>query len=100
MLVDRSDFQFSARRRFDIRCHIHHRVGIEIQAHHGIVRFGVLGFLLDGGALSCFVESGHAITLGVIDTIAKDGGALLLFGSGHRLVEEFCETRTVEDVVA
>ena len=100
MLIDRSDFQFPTSRRFDVRCHIHHRIGVEIQAHHGIVGLGVLGLFFDRGALSSFVKGGDAITLRIIDTIAKDGGALFLFGCGHGFLEEFGEASSVEDVVA
>lgn len=36
-LVHRGDFQFAPGRWFDMCRYVHHTVGVEIQAHHGIV---------------------------------------------------------------
>ncbi len=78
LLVDGRDLKLAACRRLDVRGHIHHLVGIEIEAHHGIVALGMLGLLLDGEAVALVVELGHAVALGIVDPVAEHRGLAIL----------------------
>ena len=79
---------------------IHHFVGIEIQAHNGIVALGLSRLFLNGKAIAVLVEFGHAITLGVTDPIAEHGGLGFFFGRTNGFAQQAAETRAVEDIVA
>ena len=45
-LVYSRDFQFTACRRLDAFGHLHHLVGVEVEAHHGIRRFRLFSSML------------------------------------------------------
>lgn len=79
--------------------YLHHLVGIEVEAYHCIVAFGVLGLLLDGEAVTIPVEFGYSISLRVIDPVSKYSGLIFLLGSLYGIFQDFGETCTVEDVV-
>ena len=98
-LVDSGDLQLAAGRWLDVFGDFHHLVGVEIKAHHGVVALGALGFLLYREAVAGGVELGHAVTLGVGDPVAEDGGFVII-GVGDGLAEELGEAVAVEDVVA
>ena len=46
LLVDGGDFEFATGTGFDGLGHVHHLVGVEVEAHHGIVALGLFRFLL------------------------------------------------------
>ena len=99
-LVDGGDFQFPAGRRFDMFCNLDHAVGIEIEAHHGVVGLGFGRFLLDAQAVALAVELRHAIALRVVDIVAEDRRQSVLLGILHTLLQQTGESGAVEDVVA
>ena len=100
LLVDGGNLQFAACRGLDVLGNIHHTVRIEIEAHDGIVRLRVLGFLLDAQTVAVGIELGHAIALGVVDIIAEHGGLALLLGALDGILQHAGESAAVEDVVA
>ena len=65
ILVHGGDFQFSAGAGLDMLGHFHHLVGVEVEAHDGVVALGLLGLFLNGEAVAVLVKLGHAVTLRV-----------------------------------
>ena len=109
------DFQFAVFQEFLVYCcnlqfascgglyavgHLDYLVGIEVEAYHCIVAFGVLGLLLDGEAVSFPVEFGYSISLRVIDPVSKYSGFVLLLRCPYCFAEDFGEACSVEDVVS
>ena len=99
-LVHGGDFQFSPGAGPDVFGNIHYLVGVEVEAHHGVVALGLLGLFLNAEAIALFVKFGHAVTLGVRYPVTEDGGFLVFFGILHSLAEEAGEAAAVEDVVS
>ena len=100
LLVDGSNLVLATCRGLDMVGYIDNLVGVEVEAHNGVVALGVLGLLLDAEAVALAIELGHTVALGVADPIAEDGGLVLLVGSAHGLLEHARKTCTMEDVVA
>ena len=100
LLVHGGDLQLAAGAGLDGLGHLHHLVGVEVEAHHGIVALGHLGFFLNAEAVAVPVELGHAVTFGVAHPVAEDGGFLILLGILDGVAEQGGEAGAVEDVVA
>ena len=100
LLVHGGDLQLAAGGGLDGLGHVHHLVGVEVEAHHGVVALGHFGFLLDAETVTLLVEFRHTITLGVAHPVAEDGGFLVLLGILHGIAEQRGEAGTVEDVIA
>jgi len=99
-LVHGGDFQFTTRTRFDAFGYVHHLVGVEVEAHHGVVALGLLRLLLDAETVAVPVELGHTVALGIGHPVAEDGGLAVLLGILHRILQQGGEAVAVEDVVA
>ena len=99
-LVNRRDLQLSARGRLDAFGHFHDLVRIEIEAHDRVVRFRMLRLLLDGKAVSRFVEFCNSITLRIVHPVTEHRSVAILFDRADRLPEHSREARSVEDIVA
>ena len=100
LLVDGRDLQFAALAGLDVLGDLHHAVGIEVEAHDGVVALRMGRFLLDAEAVALAVKLRHAIALRVVDIISEDGRLVLSLCIAHALLEQPREARAVEDVVA
>ena len=100
LLIHRGDFQFSACRGLDVLGHLHHLVGIEVQAHNGVVALRLRRLFLDAHAAPFCVELHHAVALGVVHAIAEHGGLGVFLRRLHRCTQNVAEVAAVEDVVA
>ena len=99
-MVYARDFELSPRRGLYLFGNFYHPVGIKVKAYHGIIRFGVFGFLLDGYSVAALVEFHYAVSLRVRYVVAEYGSFLLVFGGADRLAEHGGETLPVKEVVA
>ena len=99
-LVHAGNLQLATGGGLDAGGYINHLVGIEIEAHYGVVALGFGGFLLDAQAVALGVELGHAVAFGVAHPVAKNGGFLLLLGLANRLAQHGAQSVAMEDVVA
>ena len=86
-LVHRGDLQFAALAGLDVLGDLHHAVGIEVEAHDGVVALRMGRFLLDAEAVALAVKLRHAIALRVVDIIAEDGRLVLSLCIAHALLE-------------
>ena len=100
LLVDGGDLQLAASTGLDGLGHLHHLVGVEVEAHHRVVALGLLRLLLDAETVAVPVELGHAVALGIGHPVTEDGGLLVLLGILHRILQQRGEAVAVEDVVA
>ena len=57
-------------------------VVVEVKTRHGVVAAGRLGLFFNRNGPSGLVELDHAVAFGVVDAIAKNGGAALELGEG------------------
>ncbi|MNF69814.1 hypothetical protein D3C84_517060 [compost metagenome] len=96
-IVDVSDFQLAARRRFHRLGDLDHIVVVEVQAGNGITGFRRFRFFFDRKGTAIAVEINHAEALGVLDPVAEHGGA---GGAFCRVLQLFAKVLTMEDVVA
>ena len=99
-LVDGGDFQLATGAGLDVLGYLHHAVGIEVEAHDGVVGLRMGGLLLDAQAVALLVELGHSVALGVVHPVAEDGGVVVLLGVDDGLLQHAGESAAVEDVVA
>ena len=87
LLVDGRDLQFAALAGLDVLGDLHHAVGIEVEAHDGVVALRMGRFLLDAEAVALAVKLRHAIALRVVDIISEDGRLVLSLCIAHALLE-------------
>ena len=99
-LVHRGDLQLATCRGLDMLSHFDDLVGVEIEAHHGVVTIRLFRLLLDAEAVALTVELGYAVTFGVADPIAKHGGFVVFLCVFDGITEQSGEAAAVEDVVA
>ena len=99
-LVYSGYFQLAASTWLYVLCHFHNTVGVEIEAHYGIVGFRLLWFLLNAQAFSAFVKFSHTISLRVVDVVAKDGGEIVSLRISHTFFQHSSEPASIENVVA
>ena len=99
LLVDRRDLQFAAGGRLDVLGDLDHLVRVEVQADHGVIALGSLGFLFDAQAVAFLVELRDAVALGIIHPIAEHRRLAIFLRGTHRLLEDRRESVAVEDVV-
>ena len=84
----------------DVSRNIDNLVGIEVEAHDGVVALGLHGLLLDGETIALLVELRHAIALRIVNPVAEDGGLTLLLCCAYCLLKHSLEAVALEDVVA
>ena len=100
LLVHRRDLQFASGAGLDVFGDFHHIVGIEIQAGHGIVALGMLGFLFQTGRFALVVKGDHSEAVGVLHGISPQRAHVFLLGSLDGVEQHLAETLAVKDVVA
>ena len=90
------NFQLAARGRFEIPGDIDDLVVVEVKSGHGIPRFWLRRFFLDGQRLAVLVELDDTIAFRVFDRIGEDGSALL---TAAGLLQVGSKIMAIEDVV-
>ncbi len=77
-VIDGGDLKLTPLRGFDGRGDVDDIVVVEIKPGYGPVGFWLGRLLLDRRCpATCLVEADNAVTLGILDMVGKDGGALL-----------------------
>src|SRR5260370_10043920 len=95
--VDVGDFKFAALRRLETGGNFGDLTIVKIKSGDRVTGFRLLRFLFNAERLPVRIELDDAITLGVIDGVRKNAGALGLERGGAQFLDEVV---SVENVVA
>ncbi|OIQ72078.1 hypothetical protein GALL_462990 [mine drainage metagenome] len=95
--VEIGNLQFASRRWLQVGGDIDDLVVVEIKTGDGIIAPGADGLFFQAGGAALRIEGHHAVTLGVLHVVGKNGGALI---AQHGLLKLSMQIVAVKNVVA